>query len=130
LVYPQNVIFKAFLTTALVYGGMATYGLVTKKSLQAWGTFLFMALFGLIIAIFVNLFTQSRMFDYVISWIGVIIFALLTAYDHQKLRVIHAGGFNNEAEEGAMVVHGALMLYLDFINIFIFLVKIFGASRD
>jgi FtsH-binding integral membrane protein len=130
LLYPQNVIFKAFLSAAFVYGGMAAYGMYTKKSLEKWGSFLFMALLGLIVSMVINLFARSPMAHYVISWFGVIIFALLTSYDHQKLRVIHAGGFNGEAEEGAMVIHGALTLYLDFINIFIFLVRILGASRD
>jgi FtsH-binding integral membrane protein len=129
LLYPQNVIFKAFLTTSLVYGSLAAYGLLTKRSLQRWGAFLFMALVGLIIAMIINIFARSVMADYVISWFGVIIFAGLTAYDHQKLRVIHANGFANEDIEKKVVIHGALTLYLDFVNLFIFLVKIMGNRR-
>jgi FtsH-binding integral membrane protein len=130
IVYPQNIVFKAFFSTAVVYGAMAVYGLVTKRSLQKWGAFLMMALVGLIASLFINILTQSRMFDYVICWFGVLIFSALTAYDHQKLRVIHAGGFNDQDEEGKVVIHGALALYLDFINLFIFIVRILGASRD
>ncbi|MDR2141728.1 MAG: Bax inhibitor-1/YccA family protein [Deltaproteobacteria bacterium] len=130
LIYPSTVIFKAFISTAVIYGGMAAYGLLTKKSLQAWGGFLFMALIGLIVASLVNAFTKSPMLDYVICFVGVIIFAALTAYDHQKLRVIHAGGFQNQDQESNTVINGALELYLDFLNLFLFLVRILGASRD
>ncbi|MDR0620673.1 MAG: Bax inhibitor-1/YccA family protein [Deltaproteobacteria bacterium] len=128
--YPHNVIFKAFLSTAAVYGGLSAYGLVTKRSLKGIGTFAYMALFGLIVALIINALTRSPMFDYVVSWFGVLVFSVLTAYDHQKLRVIHAGGFTDQHAENAMVIMGALTLYLDFMNLFRFIVSILGASRD
>ncbi|MDR2455667.1 MAG: Bax inhibitor-1/YccA family protein [Deltaproteobacteria bacterium] len=128
--YPSQVIFKAFFSAAAVYGAMAAYGLVTKRSLQAWGSFLFMGLVGIIIASLVNIFLGSSALDFVICWIGVIIFAGLTAYDHQKLRVIHAGGFGDSEAEGKVVIMGALNLYLDFVNLFLFLLRLFGGNSD
>jgi FtsH-binding integral membrane protein len=132
LIYSPAAIFKAFVSTAGVYGAMAAYGLVTKRSLQAWGSFLFMGLVGLIIASVVNMFMQSGMMDFVICVIGVLIFAALTAYDHQKLRVIHATGLNGADDDAVsrVVIIGALNLYLDFINLFLFLLRLFGSSRD
>jgi FtsH-binding integral membrane protein len=130
LVYPPIVIFKAFISASAVYGAMAAYGLVTKRSLQGWGSFLFMGLIGVIIASIVNVFARSQMMDFVICIVGVIVFAGLTAYDHQKLRVIHAGGFGNADEESKAVSMGALQLYLDFINIFFFLLRLFGRGGD
>jgi FtsH-binding integral membrane protein len=130
LVYPPTIIFKAFVSTAGVYGAMAVYGMVTKRSLQGLGSFLFMGLVGLIIASVVNIFAKSEAMDFVICVVGVLVFAGLTAYDHQKLRVIHAGGFGNQEEESKSVCMGALQLYLDFINIFFFLLRLFGRGGD
>lgn len=131
LVYSPVIIFKAFITTAGVYGAMAAYGLVTKRSLQAWGSFLFMGLVGIIIASLVNMFVHSDMMDLLICIIGVFLFAGLTAYDHQKLRVIHATGLDGTAvQESRMVIIGALTLYLDFINLFLFLLRLFGRGND
>ncbi len=132
MVYHPAVIFKAFISTAGVYGAMAVYGMVTKRSLQAWGSFLFMGLVGLIIASLVNFFFRSSMADLVICVIGVLVFAGLTAYDHQKLRVIHATALQqaDEFQVQRVVVMGALTLYLDFINLFLFLLRLFGNSRD
>jgi FtsH-binding integral membrane protein len=132
LVYPPMVIFKAFISTAGVYGAMACYGLVTKRSLQAWGSFLFMGLIGIIIASVVNMFMRSSAMDWVICVIGVLLFAGLTAYDHQKLRVIHATGLDGADDDSVsrVVIMGALTLYLDFINLFLFLLRLFGSSRD
>ncbi|MDR2421877.1 MAG: Bax inhibitor-1/YccA family protein [Deltaproteobacteria bacterium] len=129
MIYPSGVIFKALLCSSAVYGAMAVYGLATKKSLQAWGGFLFMGLIGLIVASVVNIFAKSPMIDFIICWIGVLVFAGLTAYDHQKLRVIHAGGFESSDDESKIVILGALELFLDFINLFMFFVRILG-SRD
>jgi FtsH-binding integral membrane protein len=132
LVYPSTAFIKAFVCTAGIYGSLALYGLVTKRSLQAWGSFLFMGLVGLIIAMLINWFTRSPMMDLAICVIGVFIFAGLTAYDHQKLRVIHATALSGADEDqvGRVVVMGALTLYLDFINIFLFLLRLFGSSRN
>ncbi|MGL4208269.1 MAG: Bax inhibitor-1/YccA family protein [Candidatus Adiutrix sp.] len=131
LVYPGHIIFKAFISTAGVYGAMAVYGLVTKRSLQGMGSFLFMGLIGLIIAMVVNIFVASNTMDLVICVIGVLIFAGLTAYDHQKLRVIYAQGLDGSSEqESRAVVMGALTLYLDFINLFLFLLRFLGHNRN
>ncbi|MDR1036016.1 MAG: Bax inhibitor-1/YccA family protein [Deltaproteobacteria bacterium] len=130
LVYSPGIIFKAFVSTAGVYGAMAVYGLVTKRSLQSWGSFLFMGLVGIILASIVNFFARSDAMDFVICVAGVLVFAGLTAYDHQKLRVIHAGGFGNVEEQEKSVCMGALQLYLDFINIFFFLLRLFGRGGD
>jgi FtsH-binding integral membrane protein len=133
LVYPSYAFVKAFICTAGIYGAMAVYGLVTKRSLQAWGSFLFAGVVGLILASLVNIFTDSAGLDFVICVLGVLIFAGLTAYDHQKLRVMHhslesQGLAGREAvdDESRIVVMGALQLYLDFINIFLFLLRLFG----
>ncbi len=131
LVYPAAAFAKAFLTTAGVYGAMAVYGLVTKRSLQAWGSFLFMGVVGIIIASLVNIFLGSNTLDLAICVIGVFLFAGLTAYDHQKLRVIHATALDGTADtEGRMVIMGALTLYLDFINLFLFLLRLFGGRGN
>jgi len=134
LIYSPAIIFKAFVSTAGVYGAMAVYGLVTKRSLEGLGSFLFMGLVGLIIASLVNLFVQSGPMDLVICVIGVLIFAGLTAYDHQKLRVIFFGfeqsGETNDDNISRVVIMGALTLYLDFINLFLFLLRLFGRGND
>jgi FtsH-binding integral membrane protein len=88
-----------------------------------------MNLFGLMALMLINFAFKSPMLHYVFCWIGVIVFSALTAYDHQKLRVIHAGGFSGQEEEGKVVILGALELYLDFINLFLFIVRILGARR-
>ncbi|MDR2340557.1 MAG: Bax inhibitor-1/YccA family protein [Deltaproteobacteria bacterium] len=126
LVYPMGVITKAFFTAAVTYAAMATYGLVTKRSLQAWGSFLFMGVIGLIAASILNLFLGSDSVDFVICCVGVLIFAGLTAYDHQKLRVMYATDSQAFGSEDNLVTYGALTLYLDFINLFLFLVRLFG----
>lgn len=122
--YSPTVIVKAFVCTAGVYGAMAVYGLVTKRSLEAWGSFLFMGLVGLILASVVNMFVASGPMDLVICVIGVLIFSGLTAYDHQKLRVTYATGLDGTADqESRVVIGGALSLYLDFINLFLYLLR-------
>jgi len=135
LVYPTYAFVKAFICTAGIYGAMAVYGLVTKRSLQAMGSFLFAGLVGLILASLVNMFWHNNQMDFVICVLGVFIFAGLTAYDHQKLRVMRFSlesqglGLAAADQESRLVVMGALTLYLDFINIFLFLLRLFG-RRD
>ncbi len=130
LVYPSSAIVKAFVCTAGVYGAMAAYGLMTKRSLQAWGSFLFMGVIGLVIASIINIFTQSSTMDFLISVLGVLIFAGLTAYDHQKLRVMYAGLDGSADNESRAVIMGALTLYLDFINLFLFILRLFGGRSS
>jgi FtsH-binding integral membrane protein len=120
-------IANAFLVTAGTFGAMTLYGTVTKRDLTGVGGFLFMGLIGLVIAMLVNLFLQSSMLDFIISGIGVLIFTGLTAYDTQKLRAFGASAPLDDTvavRRGAIL--GALTLYLDFINLFLMLLRFFG----
>jgi uncharacterized protein len=129
LVYSNGTIFQVFLITAGTFGAMALVGWTTRVDLTKMGSMLYMALIGLIIAMVVNWFLQSSAMDYIISIIGVLIFSGLTAYDTQKLLVIGAN-VDPEAEASKkMALMGALNLYLDFINLFLFLLRLFG-GRD
>lgn len=129
LAYSSAVIVKTFLITAGMFGVMAVAGFTTKTDLTKFGRIMFMGLIGLIIATLVNLFTKSAMFDYVISFIGVLIFTGLTAYDVQKLKQIGAADMGENDTMTKIAIYGALSLYLDFINLFLYLLRIFG-SRD
>ncbi|WP_426751268.1 Bax inhibitor-1/YccA family protein [Myxococcus sp. Y35] len=127
LIFTAGSLAQAFFLTAAVYGAMAIYGTVTKKNLGAWGTFLFMGLVGVVLASVVNLFMRSDAMSFVISCASVVVFAGLTAYDTQKLREMHTGaGYNSIA---ALSIVGALTLYLDFINLFIALLRLTGSRR-
>lgn len=128
--YSLGTIFQVFLITAGTFGAMALIGWTTNVDLTKMGSILYMALIGLIIAMVVNWFMNSSMMDYIISVIGVVIFSGLTAYDTQKLLVIGAN-VDPEAEASKkMALMGALNLYLDFINLFLFLLRLFGGGRD
>ena len=131
LVYTSASIAQTFVICAAMFGSMSLYGLTTKKDLTSWGSFLFMGLIGVIIASIVNIFMQSSMMHFVISIIGVIVFTGLTAYDTQKLSVM---GQSMPADDATAVrrgtILGALTLYLDFINLFLMLLRLFGGSRD
>jgi len=130
-VYAKAVIMNAFLVTGGMFGVMSLYGLLTKKDLTSFGSFLFMGLIGIIIASIVNIFTKSAMMDFVISCVGVLVFLGLTAYDTQKLKVM---GQMAPADDATAVrrgtILGALTLYLDFINLFLMMLRLFGSSRD
>lgn len=126
LVYTQSSIATVFFVTAGAFGGLSVFGLVTKRDLSAVGRFALFALIGIIIAGVVNLFLASAAFDFAICVIGVLLFAGLTAYDTQKLRDIFASG----QVHANMPLVGALTLYLDFINMFLFLLRLFGRRRD
>lgn len=131
VVYPIGSIANAFITAAGMFLAMSIYGTVTKRDLSGMGSFLFMGLIGLIIASIVNIFLASSMMDFVISVVGVIVFAGLTAYDTNKLRAFGAGaplGDSTAIRRGAIL--GALTLYLDFINLFLMLLRFFGGSSN
>ncbi|MCF6289527.1 MAG: Bax inhibitor-1/YccA family protein [Desulfobacterales bacterium] len=132
LAYTATSVASTFFITAGMFGTMAIYGFVTKKDLSSWGSFLFMGLIGIIIASVVNIFIGSSMMSWVISAIGVIVFTGLTAYDVQKINQIGASGImdSGEAVIRKGVIMGALTLYLDFINLFLMLLRFFGASRN
>ena len=130
LAYTYASIASTFLTTALTFGAISIYGFTTRKDLTSVGSFAFMALIGLIVASLVNLFLRSAMFDLVLSYIGVLIFVGLTAYDTQQLKRIHEQGFAGGEALQKMSLLGALKLYLDFINLFLLLLRIMGRRRD
>ncbi|MEB2847609.1 BAX inhibitor (BI)-1/YccA family protein [Rhizobiales bacterium RZME27] len=128
LVYTGQSIVQTFFVTAASFGALSLYGYSTKKDLSAMGSFLIMGLFGLIIASIVNIFLASSALGFAISAIGVLIFAGLTAYDTQKIKEMYYEG-NDAATTGRMAIMGALTLYLDFINLFLFLLRFMG-NRD
>ena len=128
IVYDLGSIAAAFVSAAGMFGAAAVYGAVTKRSLASMGGYLFMGLIGLIIAMFVNLFLlHSAQFDLVLSIVGVLLFVGLTAWHVQKIANGDLAAYTGSMEKGAVL--GALSLYLDFINIFLFLLRIFGGRR-
>ena len=127
LQYRLGSVGSAFAITAGTFGAMSVYGTVTKKDLSGWASFLFMGLIGIIIAGIVNIFLQSDFLGFVKSCAAVVIFAGLTAYDTQKLRQHHANsGFSSAM---ALSITGALMLYLDFVNLFLNILRLIGRRR-
>lgn len=132
LSYTSSSIAGTFFITAGMFGAMAVYGLVTKRDLSGWGSFLFMGLIGIIIASIVNIFLKSSNMYWIISMLGVFIFTGLTAYDVQKIKKMGEDGIMSQGE-GAIrkgAIMGALALYLDFINLFLMLLRFFGGSRN
>ncbi len=127
LVYQLASIGQSFLLTAGVFGALSVYATVTKRDLSAWRTFLFVGLIGVVIAGFIQIFWHNEGFSFVWSCACVVVFAGLTAYDTQKLRGLYAGAGYRSAT--SLSVTGALMLYLDFINLFLALLRLFGRRR-
>ncbi len=129
-VYTAGSVFKTFAVTALMFGVMAVTGYTTKTDLTKFGSIMMMGLVGLMIAMLVNFFMKSSMMDYIISIMGVLIFTGLTAYDVQRLKNIGAGiGASGEDNGRKLSILGALTLYLDFINLFIFLLRFLGDRK-
>ncbi|WP_170545652.1 Bax inhibitor-1/YccA family protein [Ruegeria arenilitoris] len=131
LVFTGQSIIQVFLITSIAFAGLSLYGYTTKKDLSGMGTFLMMGLIGLIVAMIVNWFLQSPAMMYAISVIGVLIFAGLTAYDTQSIKNTYLQMAHSGDQEwlGKAAIMGALSLYLDFINMFMFLLQLFG-SRE
>lgn len=129
LIYTSASIFKTFAVTAAMFGIMSFVGYTTKTDLTKFGSLMYMGLVGIIIASVVNMFMQSGTFDYIISFIGVLVFTGLTAYDVQKLKRIGAGIQYGSESAKKLVIMGALSLYLDFINLFLFLLRFLGDRR-
>lgn len=129
LMYTVGSIVNVFITASLLFGVMAIAGYTTHQDLTSFGSILRMLLFGMLIAMLVNWFVGSAQMDYIISFIGVAVFVGLTAYDVQKLKRIGAGIEYGDAASGKMVIMGALTLYLDFINMFLFLLRLFGNRK-
>lgn len=129
IAYRLGTIVYTFFITAGTFGAMSVYGYFTKTDLTKIGSFLIMALFGLIIASIVNIFVKSGTFDWIISIVGVLIFVGLTAWDTQQVKAISRANLD-PAMADKLATMGALNLYLDFINLFLMLLRIFGGSRD
>lgn len=130
LAFTASSIATTFYITAGTFGIMAFYGYVTKADLSKLGSILRMALLGLIVALVVNIFMRNSMFDLVISAVGVLIFTGLTAYDSQKIKTALAMQEHPDETAQKMALLGALTLYLDFINLFIYLLRFFGRSNN
>lgn len=127
VVYGLDSVGKAFGCTAAMFGAMSIYGTVTKRNLSTMGRTLFMLLIGLLVAMIVNIFWGNSMMDFIISCAGVVIFALFTAYDTQRL--LELGMSDDETVRSKGAVLGALTLYLDFINLFLMLLRLFGRDE-
>jgi hypothetical protein len=125
LAYTGTSITRVFLITAASFGALSLYGYTTGKDLSGWGSFLFMGLIGLILAMIVNIFLGSSALQFAISVIGVLVFTGLTAYDTQQIKEMYYQG-DSTAVAGRKAIMGALRLYLDFINLFIMLLHLFG----
>ncbi|MCR8910967.1 MULTISPECIES: Bax inhibitor-1/YccA family protein [Barnesiella] len=128
VVYELGSIAYTFFITAGVFGAMSVYGLVTKNDMTRFGSYCVMALFGLIIATVVNIFVASSTLDWIISFVGVALFIGLTAWDTQKIK--NAAYEVEPSQMGKLATIGALSLYLDFINLFLYLLRFFGRSND
>jgi len=125
LVYTADSIASTFVVTAAMFGTMSVYGYMTRRDLTSWGSFLFMGLIGIVIASVVNIFVGSSAVSWIVSALGVIVFTGLTAYDTWKIKAMAAGG----AEGRKPAILGALTLYLDFINLFLMLLRLGGDRR-
>ncbi len=124
--YTGQSVARVFFITSGAFGALSLYGYTTKKDLSGWGSFLFMGLIGILIASIVNIFMASTALQFAISVIGVLVFAGLTAYDTQQIKNMYFDGTGNEGKKAIM---GSLRLYLDFINLFIMLLQLFGQRR-
>ena len=129
--YTMSDITSAFLATAGTFGAMSIVGFFIKRDLSAMGRFLYMALIGLIIATVVNIFVASSSLSWIINYVGVLLFCGLTAYDTQKIKMMFLQ-YGDEVNEGTMklALLGSLNLYLDFINLFLYLLRIFASDRE
>lgn len=129
LIYTGASVIQTFLITAAAFGALSLFGYTTKKDLTGIGSFLIMGVIGLIIASVVNMFLQNNMMQMIISALGVLIFAGLTAYDTQRLKMTYYALGGNQNAMGVATSYGALSLYINFINMFQFLLALFGGRR-
>ena len=129
LVFTEGSIVTTFFITALTFGVMAVMGMVTKHDLTSWGKIFMMALIGLVIASVVNMFMHSDTLSWICSYAGVLIFTGLTAYDAQKIKNMGTYAIEQGENTGKLAISGALNLYLDFINLFLFLLNLFGRRK-
>jgi len=129
LAYTRASIASTFFVTAGTFGVMSFYGYTTQRDLTSWGSFLFMGLIGIILASVVNIFLHNETIYWVVTYAGILIFVGLTAYDTQTLKQMAVRGFADEDMERKSAVMGALRLYLDFINLFLMLLRVMGNRR-
>ena len=130
IVYTGESIALTFFITAGTFAAMSIYGYTTKADLSKIGSIAIMALIGILIASLVNYFLESETLYWIISYVGVAVFVALVAYDTQKLKDMAIYGFDGETAARKMSIFGALTLYLDFINLFLFLLRLFGSRRN
>jgi FtsH-binding integral membrane protein len=128
LIYTGQSITQVFFVTAAAFGGLSLYGYTTQRDLSGFGSFLIMGLIGIIIASVVNIFLQSSMMQFIVSVIGVLVFAGLTAYDTQRIKEMY-DSMDDDGTMGRKAIMGALSLYLDFINLFLMLLRLVGDRR-
>lgn len=128
--YTMDSITQVFLVTAASFGTLSLWGYVTRKDISGWGSFLFMGLIGLFLVSVVNIFLGSSMVQSAISCVGVLVFAGYTAYDTQNLKNLYLFGNYNQEEAARIGIYGALSLYIDFVNLFLYLLHFFGGNRD
>ena len=129
MIFSLGSVAQVFFITAAAFGGLSLWGYVTKKDLTGFGSFLIMGMIGLFVAMVVNMFLHSSAISFIVSILGVLIFAGLTAYDTQRLKMTYYQLGGNEAAMGVATSYGALSLYIDFINLFQFLMSILGGNR-
>ena len=130
LIFTRQSIYATFFVTAGTFGSMAAFGYVTKRDLTSVGHMAGMALWGIVIAMVVNMFMGSAQFQYLISILGVVVFVALTAYDTQKIKYMYMVGADGSEVHQKAAIMGALQLYLDFINLFMFMLQFMGQRRD
>lgn len=129
IAYTRASIASTFFVTAGTFGAMSLYGYTTRRDLTSWGSFLAMGLIGVILASLVNIFFKSPAIYWLVTYAGIIVFVGLAAYDAQKIKAMALQGFGDEESERKGAIIGALQLYLDFINLFLMLLRIFGKRR-
>lgn len=128
-VYDIGAIALAFVCASAMFGAMSIYGYFTKRDLTSWGPLLFMSLIGILVAMLINIFLRNSAVDYAISIVGVLVFTGLAAYDNQKIKQMLSSSNADEQTLDKMAIISALNLYLDFINLFLMLLRIFSRSR-
>jgi uncharacterized protein len=129
LVYTGQSITQVFFVTVAAFGGLSLFGYTTKKDLSGWGSFLIMGVIGIVTASLVNLFLQSGALQFAISVIGVLVFAGLTAYDTQQIKDGYYSVMGDATATAKAAIMGALNLYLDFINMFVMMLQLFGRRQ-
>jgi len=129
LIYTDASLYAAFFITAGMFGSVATWSYITKKDLSGWGTILFMALIGLILSLIVSMFLPSPWLTFGISTVGVILFTALTAYDVKKIKRTYTDAPEGSRKLENLAIYGAFFLYLDFVNLFIYLLSLIGSRR-